>query len=570
MDDLTKKFIEKAKAVHGDRYDYSKSVWKGYHKKLTIICPDHGEFEQAGGIHYRCGCPKCNGGTKFTKDDFIKKANEVHNNRYDYSKVNYRGIKEKVIIICPDHGEFEQNPSNHIHLGNGCPYCSGNKKITLKEFVLKANILHSNKYDYSKTKFKRLDDTATIICPKHGEFKQVIENHLYNKNGCPKCGIDKRSKAKTSTIAKFVNKSNVVHDNKYTYSNSEYVNNRTPIVITCPIHGNFKQLPYNHYKGEGCKKCALQQSKLEEKICNFLDDNGIQYISGDRKILKGKEIDIYLPESKLGIECHGNYWHSEALPSNIDDPNKGITWLRNHMKDKFFGAMAAEITLMQFYEDEINNKFNIIKRMILNKAGLRRKSIFARKTEVVKNLDKKMVNNFLDKYHIQGSTRYKFSYGLVYENKLVAIMLFDSITSNRGVKGNDYQYELVRFASKERVVGGASKLLYNFLLDHPLTKEVISYSDNRISSGNMYKELGFTLDVARSDKPDYYYIYKSYAGQERYHKSRLRRSSQAKLFTKENGAKNPFNDNLSEVENAHNNGFFRIWNAGLRKWILKL
>lgn len=501
MDDLTKKFIEKAKAVHGDRYDYSKSVWKGYHKKLTIICPDHGEFEQAGGIHYRCGCPKCNGGTKFTKDDFIKKANEVHNNRYDYSKVNYRGIKEKIIIICPDHGEFEQNPSNHIHLGNGCPYCSGNKKDTTLSFIEKAKEIHGDRYDYSKVDYLKSDSHVIITCPIHGDFEQVPDYHL------------------------------------------------------------------NH--GNGCRKCSAKDSSLEKKVKDFLDKNNIPYEENRRDLLSnGKEIDIYLPESKLGIECHGNYWHSELILKNFK--GKKLTWLRNHMRDKFLIAETKGIYLLQFYQDEINNKFNIIKRMILNKAGLKRKSIFARKTEVVKNLDKKIVNNFLDKYHIQGSTRYKFSYGLVYENKLVAIMLFDSITSNRGVKGNDYQYELVRFASKERVVGGASKLLYNFLLDHPLTKEVISYSDNRISSGNMYKELGFTLDVARSDKPDYYYIYKSYAGQERYHKSRLRRSSQAKLFTKENGAKNPFNDSLSEVENAHNNGFFRIWNAGLRKWILKL
>ena len=120
-------------------------------------------------------------------EEFIEKANKVHNNRYDYSKVEYKHSKEKITIICPEHGEFEQIPSNHINNKSGCLCCARQKMtLTTKEFIEKANGVHDDKYDYSKVEYIQNHDKIVIVCSKHGEFEQMAGSHLGN-HGCPKC-----------------------------------------------------------------------------------------------------------------------------------------------------------------------------------------------------------------------------------------------------------------------------------------------------------------------------------------------------------------------------------------------
>ena len=121
-------FKERAIAVHGNKYDYSQSVYSGMHKKLTIVCPIHGKFEQEAHSHLKGqGCPKCGLESRSrkrsdTKETFIEKAKKVHGEKYDYSKVEYIGSQDKVSIICPEHGEFLVKPYLHIQ-GQGCPKC---------------------------------------------------------------------------------------------------------------------------------------------------------------------------------------------------------------------------------------------------------------------------------------------------------------------------------------------------------------------------------------------------------------------------------------------------------------
>ena len=125
----TEQFIAKAKLKHGNKYDYSKTIYNHSTEKVKIICPIHGEFEQQASVHlFGCGCPKCGNKTigdkkRIKVNTFFTKANKVHNNKYDYSKVKYKNINEKVTIICPIHGEFEQTPYHHLE-GQGCPKCA--------------------------------------------------------------------------------------------------------------------------------------------------------------------------------------------------------------------------------------------------------------------------------------------------------------------------------------------------------------------------------------------------------------------------------------------------------------
>lgn len=187
------KIIEKIKNVWGDRYDLSKISYNGIFKKIKIICPIHGNFEATPNnfINHRKGCPKCghieawNKRGRITTKDFIKKANDTHSNKYDYSKVVYAGTHEKVCIICPEHGEFWQTPANHLS-GNGCPKCANNVRCSTEEFIKKAKKKHGNKYDYSKVNYVDAHTKIRIICPIHGEFSITPNNHLKGE-GCPVC-----------------------------------------------------------------------------------------------------------------------------------------------------------------------------------------------------------------------------------------------------------------------------------------------------------------------------------------------------------------------------------------------
>ena len=238
-----------------------------------------------------------------TTEEFIQKAQKVHGDRYDYSKVEYVNSKTKVCIICPEHGEFWQTPSSHIQK-SGCPKCSGREKLTTDSFIEKAKVVHGNKYDYSKVKYKNHMTKVCIICPEHGEFWQRPNGHLRGA-GCPTCGIEIRNNHLALTKEEFLSRSRQTHGDKYDYSEVEYVNSSTKVCIICPTHGKFYQLPIDHYKGRGCPACAGHK-RLDEK--GFYE--GARFFHGDkydyRKVIFKSSME------KVCIICpiHGEFWQS--------------------------------------------------------------------------------------------------------------------------------------------------------------------------------------------------------------------------------------------------------------------
>ncbi len=187
-----KEFIEKSKIKHVDLFDYSLSEYINDGVKVKIICKIHGIFEQRPNSHLQgIGCKKCgikNGNVKRNNKEFIKNASEIHNNKYDYSKVKYVNNKVKVEIICLEHGIFEQTPNSHLKK-RGCPFCSSIKSNT-ENFIAKSNIIHDDKYDYSMVNYKNARTKVEIICNKHGIFNQLPNNHLKGI-GCPVCKCSK-------------------------------------------------------------------------------------------------------------------------------------------------------------------------------------------------------------------------------------------------------------------------------------------------------------------------------------------------------------------------------------------
>ena len=175
--------------THNNKYDYSLSEFIKTKDKTIIICPEHGQFRQSfyNHIDRKNGCPSCQ---KLTTNIFIKKATIAHNNKYDYSEVVYN-LKSKIKIICPAHGKFIQSPSSHLEGVGCKKCSDAAKTSSLIEFVKKANDVHNNKYDYTESKYKNATTKIKIICPDHGYYYQLPKAHLNQGNGCPKCKMSK-------------------------------------------------------------------------------------------------------------------------------------------------------------------------------------------------------------------------------------------------------------------------------------------------------------------------------------------------------------------------------------------
>ena len=311
----TDSFITKANIAHNFKYDYSKTNYVNSHSKICIVCSKHGEFWQSPNNHLSGkGCPECkkeklHSLKSKSKDDFIQEANNIHNEKYDYSKVEYLNNYTKVCIVCPTHGEFWQTPLNHLN-GKGCPMCVkrsyqygiNRTHKTLETFIKEAKKVHGNKYDYSKTKYVGANTKICIICPTHGEFWQNPTKHL-NGQGCPKCANDR----KRLTMDEFIERANKIHNGKYDYSKVNFNYVKDYITIICPKHGEFTQNVTNHLRGHGCQYC--NSSLMEQELERELKSNNIEYIPQCSKNefpwLNLQSFDFYLPKYNIAIECQG-------------------------------------------------------------------------------------------------------------------------------------------------------------------------------------------------------------------------------------------------------------------------
>ena len=297
----TEEFIARAKQVHGDKYDYSLVEYVNAHTKIKIICPVHGVFEQTPDGHLKHGCSKCSGNAKMNTVLFIEKAKQVHGNKYDYSKVVYKNTSTKVCIICPEHGEFWQTPNSHLN-GAGCNQCCKNAKVTYDEFITKAKEVHGDKYDYSKVKYVNVSTKVCIICPEHGEFWQTPSQHLSGR-GCQKCGYNQVwEKRGRTTTEDFIKRAREVHGNKFDYSKTVYKDTKTEVCIICPEHGEFWQKPEVHLTSKnGCPKCYGKNKTTEDFIKEAKKVHGDKY-DYSKTIYKGALEKVCIKDKTTNIE----------------------------------------------------------------------------------------------------------------------------------------------------------------------------------------------------------------------------------------------------------------------------
>lgn len=300
-------------------------------------------------------------GKKVTTDLFIAHAKEVHGDKYDYSKTLYVSAKTKVIIICKVHGEFLQQPQNHL-LGRGCELCSYthrglNHRTRELDFITKAYKIHNYKYTYNNVKYVKAQSHVSITCPTHGDFQQTPSNHL-NGFGCSECG----GCVKLS-IDEFILRSNTIHNHKYSYTHAQYINADTKIHILCPTHGGFQQTPSKHLQGQGCPKC--KSSKGELKILNFLEYMNIEYISEhkfhDCVSVKFKPLpfDFYLPLLNICIEYDGQQ-HYKSISYFGGECGLKSTQTRDNIKTKYCNDNFIKLIRIAYFE--FDNIEEILKR----------------------------------------------------------------------------------------------------------------------------------------------------------------------------------------------------------------
>lgn len=458
-----------------------------------------------------------------------------------------------------------------------CNFCDNKIKdtATLKHYI-KNNFDNTitNVLDLTNTIYVNDKTDVEILCNIHG-IQTIKPNYIKDpdrKHLCKGCYED----IKYSGLNGFLQKARQVFSKdsflNYDFSNTIYINNATEMTFRCnTCETDITILPSlrfdkNTDKTIFCPECSKRtgMNSLERKVANILERNSIEYVTqkwwnnGIRKY----QTDFYLPGNAISIECHGLYWHStQGATRREDSCALGKSFVINHLLSKFTLQKELGIQLLQFYEDEITNKENIIENIILSKVNKKHLlSIGARKT-YVEVIPKKEAEEFLNNYHLQGKCTFNISLGLRHKttNDLLAVMCFHSITSNRGSKdtSDNTKSELVRYAVKDNVSGGASKLLSYYLNTNPLITNIVSYSDNRISNGKLYEVLGFT--EIKHVSPSYYYTKDG----DRFHKSNFKKDAQRKKF------KN-FDESLTEYVNANNNGFYQIYDAGKIKFELSL
>lgn len=479
---------------------------------------------------------------------------------------------------------------NNIEFVPKCPICGKTVKF------------HGNKYGYAKycgsicaqkdketrDKIKRTvkkrygDNLGNIITKKIKQTKlerygdENYNNQEKSKQTClEKYGVDNpmksnifQEKSKQTCLEKYGVEYNLLLIDHKTNGKNKILNNNPDIInwdkdnntliCKCPDNTCIKckekqylTTYYSYYERKNIYNicpCTIKipphtcttykNTNIENKIKNILDEYNIDYLQNDKNIISPLELDFYIPDKHLAIECNGIYWHSAKFRDN-----------RFHY-DKMKACNDCGIQLLTVWEDQLNNNIDIIKSIILSKLGIYENRIYARNCEI-KEVISKDAKIFINNNHLQGYVNSSIKIGLYYNNELVSIMTFGKKRTALGNK-NTNGWELYRFCNKlnTQIIGGASKL-FKYFINKYQVNNIESYSSNDISQGLLYNILGFEL---KSETISYWYI----KNKKRYHRYKFRKSELIKMG---------FDKNKTEFQIMEENGYHRIYDTGQKKWI---
>ena len=301
----TEEIVKQFKLKHGNKFNYSKVKYVNAKTKVTIICKEHGDFEQSPDKHKRGNrCPLCSGKGK-TPEMSIKEFNRVFSDTYDYSLSVFKTSVDKIEIICSIHGSFFKTPEKH-RIGQGCQKCAeilrvSKRKSNITDVINEFEKSHGNYFDYNKVEYVTTDTKVIITCPAHGDFKQTPAKHISGK-GCPKCSG--RNLTEKDILLLFRN----THGDKYHYEFSEDLSIKAKVRISCPKHGVFLQTIDSHKHGSGCTQCGIEKNTdlkrrdISELISKFRTIHGDEY--------DYSKVDYSSMHGKIEIGCpvHGPFF----------------------------------------------------------------------------------------------------------------------------------------------------------------------------------------------------------------------------------------------------------------------
>lgn len=396
---------------------------------------------------------------------FESRCAEKHNGKYDYSKTMFTKSHDTVTVLCPLHGEFTIKAYSHLQ-GVGCAKCGiervvKKRRLPLSEILKRAREVHGNKYDYTQCTITNFQP----VCRLHGVFKQSYKAHC-NGQGCPKCNVG----GKLST-ASFVKRCQQYHGDKYDYSCTVYEGFKNQVMINCPSHGVFSQLPEVHLRGSGCPKCANSGvSDVEKEVFSLVNTLVPDAVHSYRKLIAPKEVDIYIPSKNIAIEFNGLYWHSEEFHD------------KKYHIGKRLAVEAQSCRLISIREDLWNERQSQVIRIIKNALGVSSDRIGARQTIVVE-INGKEVKAFMDENHVQGYRNATVHFALQRNGVLVAVL---SLTYWK----TRSQWEVTRYATAYTVSGGLSRLWKHAVKTLNITS-AYTYIDRDLFTGDAYVAIGF-------------------------------------------------------------------------------
>ena len=594
----TEEFVKKAKEKHGDKYDYTKTVYINAKTDVTITCPIHGDFEIKPYNHLSgTGCVECKR-RKWTTDRFIEEAKKVHGDKYDYSKTEYKGTRVKVCIISHEKdkdgneiGEMWQYPMAHLsgsvshkeHYGykkdnawetRVCPICG--KTFEVRKKYKKICCSAECREKYIKEHKDETNRKRSVSVKKAFEKKTKkdwdISVEKARKTCLAKYGEDNFSKTKLGREICSRNMKTNKKDFDEKYRKEVLIpkykeicekddlellefRSRFDCDVKCKKCGNIFNVKVLGYLTSGttqnlCRIChpvetPLGPTSFENTFEDFIKKTGLRYLKNYRKAIYPREIDFYFPDLRVGFELDGLYWHCETQKEN------------DYHLSKTEECEKKGIRLIHIFEDEWRDKRDICESRVKNILGLTDVKIGARKC-IIKNINKDEEREFLEKNHIQGYVASKKCYGLFYGEELLAVMSFGGLRKSLGYTQHDNKYELLRFANKCgcSVVGGADRLFKHFIEEvKPLS--VISYADRRWSRGNMYEKIGMTF--LANTKPNYFYLI---AG-----KRKNRFSFRKNILVEKYGCPK----DMTEKEFCFSQHWYRIYDCGSKfyKWEAK-
>lgn len=571
--DLATTHPELAEQLHptknGDLEGFS--ITSGYGRVWWLgECGHEWEAKVSDRVHSRTGCHYCTGFKVLPGATDLASVNpevaaEWHPTLNESQPTEVAaGSTKKAVWLCSKCEYVWVTSISTRTSGRGCPCCAGSILIEGRNDLASQNPELAAQWHPTKNGdvtprqvFKKSSQEFWWLDHKCGhEWKAKISNRA-NGSGCQKCGFVRQG-LKSSTPSPGMNDFAQLFPAlalQWSEKNSKRAdevkaNSSYRAIWNCGKHEWSAKVADRTYYNTGCPECVAKtfMSKPEIELYNFLTKLGFVVEQTNRKVLgKGKEIDLYLPDLKFGIEYNGLYWHDENHKP------------QNYHYDKFVAAKNAGIQLLQVWEDDWQSRKQIILRALahkLNRTGklieiypelkLAATKVFARKTQVAV-LSTEQARSFLQSNHVQGFSSGSYYLGLNDSNKNLRAVVVLRRERNEVLN-------IVRYATHGTVVGGFTKLLkYAERTYSP--EKFITFADHTVSDGGLYESNGFVADKELA--PDYMYVVQG----ERKHKFGYR----LKRFRNDPELK--FQEGLTERELAALNNLPRIWDAGKTRYV---